>query len=99
MSDKQAKLAAALKKKANDDEAPPPPLAPIAPQPDRDTLKLRNSNLRGIVTWEQALEQIALNTKADFTELHATITKMFGNVIGKPGKSKTATLPCAHPYA
>lgn len=93
----QAKLAAALKKKADDDDVPPPPLAPIAPEADRDTLKLRKSNLLGTFTWEVTAERLALNNKHEFTALMATVQKMFGNVLANPTEPKYRKIKQANP--
>ena len=97
MSDPQAKLMAALRKKAEDAEAPPPPLAPIAPQPDRDTLKLRTSSLRGVTTWEEAMAKVAVSPKHDVAEMHATLTKMLGNVIANPSEPKYRKIRHSNP--
>ena len=90
MSDKQAKLLAALRKRPSDGDVPAPPLAPAEPggSTDSGTLKLRKSNLLGVVTWEQALEQLALNGAHDWTSLSETLTKMLGNVVANPAEPK-----------
>ena len=79
---------AALKKKADDDDAPRPELAPIAPDPTRDQLKLRKTSLIGAVTWDTLPEKLEANVKHDFLELKATVEKMFGNVLANPGEAK-----------
>lgn len=88
---------AALKKKADDAEAPPPPLAPIAPQPDRDTFRLRTSSLRGVTTWEEAMAKVALNTKHDYAEMQGTLIKMLGNVIASPSEPKYRKIRHSNP--
>ena len=94
----QAKLMAALKKKADDDDAPKPDLTPIAPtSDDRQTVKLRNTNLLGVLTWEQAIEKLRLNLKHDFAELAATVHKMFGNVLANPGEQKFRKVRYSNP--
>ena len=93
MADKQAKLLAALRKRPSDSDVPPPPLAPADPggSTDSSTLKLRKSNLLGVVTWEQALEQLALNGAHDWTSLSETLTKMLGNVVANPAEPKSVS--------
>jgi hypothetical protein len=94
----QAKLMAALKKKADDDDAPRPDLTPIVPtSDDRQTVKLRNTKLLGVVTWEQAIEKLLLNLKHDFAELAATVHKMFGNVLANPGEQKFRKVRYSNP--
>lgn len=93
----QAKLMAALKKKADDDDAPRPELAPIAPSADRDTLKLKKSNLLGAVTFESVQEKLEYNNKHDFTQLFETLQKMFGNVISYPDEPKYRTIKHTNP--
>ena len=93
----QAKLAAALKKKADDDDVPAPPLAPIAPSADRDTLKLRKSNLLGTTTWEAVAEKLALSNKHEYKEMMATVQKMFGNVLANPTEPKYRKIKVSNP--
>ena len=90
MSDKQAKLLAALRKRPSDSDVPAPPLVPAEPggSTDSGTLKLRKSNLLGVVTWEQALKQLALNGAHDWASLSETLTKMLGNVVANPAEAK-----------
>jgi len=83
-----AKLAAALKRRPDDDDTLPPPLPPSQGPADRDVLKLRKSNLLGTSTWEVLPEKLAFNGKNDFAELHATVGKMFNNVLANPSEPK-----------
>ena len=91
----QAKLMAALRKKESDDEAQE--LTPIEPTSDRDTLKMRKSSLRGVVSWEAALEKLDLNLKHDFAELTATVSKMFGNILSNPQEAKYRKIRYGNP--
>ena len=97
MADKQAKLLAALKKRPSEDA--PPPLAPAEPGASDapGTLKLRKSNLLGVVTWEQALEQLALNGQHDYTTCVETLTKMLNNVVANPSEAKYRKIRYGNP--
>ena len=99
MADKQAKLMAALKKRPNDDEVPPPPLTPAEPSSSNQssTLKLRKSNLFGIVTWEECLEQLSLNGIHDYTTCVETVSKMMGNVLANPSEPKFRKIRMGNP--
>ena len=83
----QAKLAAALRKKPEDGEERP--AAPAAPsETQQGIMKLKKSNLLGVVTWEEMLEKLELNGRNEYTVLSETVTKMLNNVINNPGEPK-----------
>ena len=93
----QAKLMAALRKKEADDEVPPPPLAPAAPTADAGKLKLKKSNLLGIVTWEEVLDKFELNAKHDYADMCTTVAKMFGNILENPTEPKYRKIRASNP--
>jgi len=93
-----AKLAAALKK--DDDDAPRPP--PPAAQSSESTatqgqLKLRKSNLLGVVTWEEAIEKLELNLKHEYATCVETMQKMLGNVVANPAEFKYRKIRSSNP--
>lgn len=81
---------AALRKTKDDDDAPQPPLAPSAPTSEsgNPTMKLKRSNLHGLVSWEQMLEKLDVNGKAAYDTCVATLTKMLNNVLANPSEPK-----------
>lgn len=97
--DKQAKLMAALKKRPSDEAPAPPPLTPSEPggSSNQSTLKLRKSNLLGVVTWDECLEQLSLNSMHDYSTCVETVTKMLGNVIAKPDEPKYRKIRTTNP--
>lgn len=93
----QAKLSAALRK--DDDDAPRPNAPPLAPGSDATSqqLKLKKSSLLGAPSWDELDGRLALNSTADFAELHATCAKMLGNVLSSPAEPKYRKVRPANP--
>ena len=99
MADKQAKLAAALKKRPSDadyDSRPPPP-QPTAESASASQLKLRKSNLLGVVTWEECMAQLDVNGKHDLEQCVETLKKMLGNVLANPAEAKFRKIRVGNP--
>lgn len=97
--DKHAKLAAALKKRPSDDDydSRPPPPQPTAGSASASQLKLRKSNLLGVVTWEDCLAQLDVNGKHDFEQCVETLKKMLGNVLANPAEPKYRKIRIGNP--
>mmetsp|Transcript_15186 Transcript_15186/g.39242 ORF Transcript_15186/g.39242 Transcript_15186/m.39242 type:complete len:276 (-) Transcript_15186:250-1077(-) len=93
-----AKLAAALRKNADDDDAPRPPVPPpSAPTVSSSQLKLRKSNLLGVVTWEEMSEKLDLNNKHEYATCVETMQKMLGNVLANPSEPKYRKIRSSNP--
>ena len=84
MSDKQAKLATALRKRPSDDDVPPP----LVPTRGPEEVKLRKSNLKGTTSWEQCLALLELNLKHEYAVCVETVTKMLTNITSNPSEPK-----------
>jgi len=84
MSDKQAKLATALRKRPSDDDVPPP----LVPTRGPEEVKLRKSNLKGTTSWEQCLALLELNLKHEYAVCVKTVTQMLTNITSNPSEPK-----------
>ena len=93
MSDKQAKLAAALRKRPSDDDVPPP----LVPTRGPEEVKLRKSNLKGTTTWEQCLALLELNLKHEYAVCVETVTKMLTNITSNPSEPKFRKIRVSNP--
>ena len=93
MSDKQAKLAAALRKRPSDDDVPPP----LVPTRGPEEVKLRKSNLKGTTSWEQCLALLELNLKHEYDVCVETVTKMLTNITSNPSEPKFRKIRVSNP--
>ena len=93
MSDKQAKLAAALRKRPSDDDVPPP----LVPTRGPEEVKLRKSNLKGTTSWEQCLALLELNLKHEYAVCVETVTKMLTNITSNPSEPKFRKIRVSNP--
>jgi len=93
MSDKQAKLATALRKRPSDDDVPPP----LVPTRGPEEVKLRKSNLKGTTSWEQCLALLELNLKHEYAVCVETVTKMLTNITSNPSEPKFRKIRVSNP--
>ena len=93
MTDKQAKMMAALRKRPSDDDVPPP----LVPTRGPEEVKLRKSNLKGTTSWEQCLALLELNLKHEYAVCVETVTKMLTNITSNPSEPKFRKIRVSNP--